>query len=79
MALATKKTESHPPRVLASNEIKLMDTLKEALIGKALAEVAIKTCRQTIGRMTQEISKLDITRARAVWVEALKLAKEKTR
>ena len=79
MALATKKTESHPPRVLTSNEIKLMDTLKEALIGKALAEVAIKTCRQTIGRMTQEINKLDFARGRVIWAEAVKLAKEKTR
>lgn len=78
MALATKKTESHPPRVLTSNEIKLMDTLKEALIGKALAEVAIKTCRQTIGRMTQEINKLDFARGRVIWAEAVKLAKEKT-
>ena len=74
-----KTVEAPKKRILASNEIKLMETLKEALIGKALAEVAMKTCRQTIGRMTQEISKLDITRARAVWVEALKLAKEKTR
>ena len=78
MALATKKTESHPPRVLTSNEIKLMETLKEALIGKALAEVAIKTCRQTIGRMTQEINKLDFARGRVIWAEAVKLAKEKT-
>ena len=77
MALATKKTESHPPRVLTSNEIKLMDTLKEALIGKALAEAAIKTCRQTIGRMTQEINKLDFARGRVIWAEAVKLAKEK--
>ena len=78
MALATKKTESHPPRVLTSNEIKLMDTLKEALIGKALAEVAIKTCRHTSGRMTQEINKLDFARGRVIWAEAVKLAKEKT-
>ena len=78
MALATKKTESRPPRILASNEIKLMEELKEALIGKALAEVAIMTCRQTIGRMTQEINKLDFARGRVIWAEAVKLAKEKT-
>ncbi len=75
----TTKIESRPPRVLTSDEIKLMEELKEALIGKVLADRAIKACRQTIGRLTPEINKLDFSRGHAVWAEATKLAKEKTK
>ncbi len=77
MARTTTKTEKK--RVLTPSELKLMEELKEALIGKVLADRAIKACRQTIGRLTPEINKLDFSRGHAVWAEATKLAKEKTK
>ena len=75
MGLATTKTDKK--RVLTPNELKLMEELKEALIGKVLAERAKRASQDTIGRMTQEINKLDLIRGIAVWAEARKLAKEK--
>jgi len=75
MGPATTKTDKK--RVLTSVELKLMDELKEALIGKVLAERAKRASQDTIGRMTQEINKLDLIRGIAVWAEARKLAKEK--
>lgn len=75
----TTSTPTKRARLLTAQELELVEQLQKALIGKATSEATLGVCRREIGRVTQEINKLNfddegkakggLLRSIVVWAE----------